>query len=769
MTQPPSPADLDFRRVAEYVPNLVWTCRGDGPCDYLSPQWLAYTGRPLEEQLGYGWLDAVHPDDRNATFEGWGQAVAGRTPLDIEFRIRRYDGTYRWHATRAVPELDEDGRIVRWYGTNTDIQDRRDAEDELQTLRRDLELRVGDRTAALTEVRVQLEMAQRITNTGSWSFDVRQNLVTWSDELFRIFRLPVSDTCPQYHEQPALFHPDSWPVLDAAVTRAATEGVPYQLELRMADIGEGARYAAAQCQVVWGSDGQVACLYGTFQDITELVHARQERDTALERMALATQFAGIGVWDWWVDDGTLTWNDEMYRLFDLPRDCTPSYEVWRNAVLPEDRAEAERSLQETVAGTRDFLSTYRIVQRDRSQRFIRATAKLSGDAADRSRRVVGICVDVTAEVLADQAKASRLAKLREFIRNAPAAIAMLDANITYIEASRRWTELYALPEGSLVGRHHYEVFPEIPERWKQIHQTVLSGTVCSHPEDPFLRESGEIQYIAWEAHPWYDDEGRVGGMMFFNQDVTDSVVLRQRLEQQSRELQRSNDDLQQFAYAASHDLQEPLRAVAGFAQILGRRYTGRLDDDADVIIRHMSEGATRMRTLIDDLLTFSRVGSGNANVVTVPLRSLVDDALANIAHTVAETEAIIEVEELPTVDADRTLMIQLFQNLIGNSLKYAGRAAPRVRISGITHAGHVEVRVRDWGIGVPPAAAERVFQIFQRLHTRDEYAGTGVGLALCRRIVERHGGSIRITQPEDGAGCIVHFTLPANRGHDAER
>ncbi len=769
MTPLPSQADLDFRRIAELVPHLVWTCRGDGPCDYLSPQWVAYTGRPADEQLGYGWLEAIHPEDRQRTNDAWQAAVASRSELDIDFRIRRHDGVYRWFTTRAVPEVLADGTISRWYGTNTDTQDLRDQEAALLALHRELDQRVADRTADLVTTRVQLEMAQYITNMGSWSLDLRTQRLQWSDEMFRLFGLPVTEAGPAFVDVQACFEAESWRRFDAAHARAIHEGAAFEIEVELQPNDRGRRFAIARCNPARTEHGESASLFGTFQDVSELVRARHERDVALERMALATQFAGIGVWDWWVDDGTLTWNDEMYRLFDLPRDCTPSYEVWRNAVLPEDRADAERSLQDTVAGTRDFLSTYRIVQRDRSQRFIRATAKLSGDVADRSRRVVGICVDVTAEVLADQAEASRLAKLREFIRNAPAAIAMLDANVTYIEASRRWTELYALPEGSLVGRHHYDVFPEIPERWKEIHRKVLSGTVCRHPEDPFLRESGEIQYIAWEAHPWYDDEGRVGGMMFFNQDVTDSVMLRQRLEQQSRELQRSNDDLQQFAYAASHDLQEPLRAVAGFAQILGRRYTGRLDDDADVIIRHMTEGATRMRTLIDDLLTFSRVGSGNANVVTVPLRSLVDDALANIAHTVSETGAIIEVEELPTVDADRTLMIQLFQNLIGNSLKYAGRAAPRVRISGITHADHVEVRVRDWGIGVPPAAAERVFQIFQRLHTRDEYAGTGVGLALCRRIVERHGGSIRLTQPEDGAGCIVHFTLPANRGHDAER
>lgn len=158
---------FDFRRIAESVPHLVWTCRGDGPCDYLSPQWVSYTGRPMEEQLGYAWLDAVHPDDRDRTFAAWSAAVESRSTLDVEFRIRRFDGVYRWFATRAVPELDAANTITRWYGTNTDIEDRRQTEQELDALRRSLEARVEARTLDLRTAQTQLEMAQRITMTGS--------------------------------------------------------------------------------------------------------------------------------------------------------------------------------------------------------------------------------------------------------------------------------------------------------------------------------------------------------------------------------------------------------------------------------------------------------------------------------------------------------------------------------------------------------------------------------------------------------------------------
>lgn len=759
VSDPLAPADLSFRRLVEVAPNLVWCCRGDGPCDYLNPQWVAYTGRSADELLGYGWMNAIHPEDQQRTIAQWETAVATRSALDIEFRIRRHDGAYRWFAARGVPEFDASGQITRWYGTNTDIQDRRDHEVSLEALHRSVEARVAERTVDLMTTRVQLEMAQHITNTGSWSFDLRTNHVQWSDELFRIFRLPISDVCPQYSEQQPLFHPESWPLLEAAVTRAIAEGVPYEIELQLAPSAEGHRFAIARCDVVRDASGSTIRMFGTFQDVTELVRARRERDTALERIALATSFAGIGIWDWQVDGGTLTWNEQMYRLFDVPFETVPSYDVWRDSVHPEDADAAVHALQLTVDGKSDFLSTYRVPQRDGTLRIIRATAQLRADAGGRNRRVIGICLDVTVEALAERIRDSNLTMLRQFVRYAPAAIAMFDTEVRYIEASQRWAEMYRLPAGSLVGRSHYDVFPEIPERWKQIHREVLAGAVRSHPEDPFVRADGSVQYLAWEARPWYNESGSNGGMLFYTQDVTDAVQLRLRLEQQSRELQRSNDDLQQFAYAASHDLQEPLRAVAGFAQILGRRYAGRLDADADTIIGHMTDGASRMRTLIEDLLMFSRVGSGTTQPTREPLQEIIDAALANLGHAITERGASIEIGPMPVVRVDRALMVQVFQNLIGNSLKYAGTSAPRVHITCTQHPGHFEVVVRDWGIGVPDVAAERVFQIFQRLHTRDEYPGTGVGLSLCRRIVDRHGGTIWLTQP-DGPGCAIHFTLP---------
>jgi PAS domain S-box-containing protein len=190
-----------FRDLAESLPHMVWTCAGDGPCDYLSPQWVAYTGIPEEQQLGYRWLEQLHPDDIEPTKERWARAAARGGTFDTEFRIRRHDGAYRWFKTRAVPIRDAAGRITKWFGSNTDIQDLRDAQEATARLNRELEARVLARTEALREANARLETvamqlltAQRITQVGSWELDVATGAVTWSVELFRIFGLSPTDS-----------------------------------------------------------------------------------------------------------------------------------------------------------------------------------------------------------------------------------------------------------------------------------------------------------------------------------------------------------------------------------------------------------------------------------------------------------------------------------------------------------------------------------------------------------------------------------------------
>jgi signal transduction histidine kinase len=232
------------------------------------------------------------------------------------------------------------------------------------------------------------------------------------------------------------------------------------------------------------------------------------------------------------------------------------------------------------------------------------------------------------------------------------------------------------------------------------------------------------------------------------------------LARKVEELARSNQDLEQFAYVASHDLQEPLRMVAAYTQLLAERYRGKLDADADKFIGYAVEGALRMQTLIQDLLAFARVGRNGISGKTSDCNRVVQEATLNLRTAIDESSATVTFDSLPKVAAEHSQMLQLFQNLIGNALKFRGPQPPTVRVESERVGTQWQFTVADNGIGIAPEHKEVIFAIFQRLHTRGEYSGNGVGLAICKKIIEHYGGKIWV-HSEPGHGCTFHFTLPA--------
>jgi len=230
------------------------------------------------------------------------------------------------------------------------------------------------------------------------------------------------------------------------------------------------------------------------------------------------------------------------------------------------------------------------------------------------------------------------------------------------------------------------------------------------------------------------------------------------LAERAKELERSNMELQQFAYVASHDLQEPLRTIASFTQLLARRYSDKLDDKARDFINFAVDGSKRMQTLINDLLAFSRVGTQGKVHEPTKCDALLDRVLKSLKIAIEDSSAVITREPLPTVVADDIQLGQLFQNLIGNAIKFRGEDVPRVHISAERHGNAWKFSVRDNGIGIAPEQQDRIFVIFQRLHTKNKYPGTGIGLAICKKIAERHGGRVWF---EPAEGAVLLFVSPS--------
>jgi PAS domain S-box-containing protein len=282
-----------------------------------------------------------------------------------------------------------------------------------------------------------------------------------------------------------------------------------------------------------------------------------------------------------------------------------------------------------------------------------------------------------------------------------------------------------------------------------------------------IDREGRRYEVSLTLSPIKDASGDVVGGSAIVRDVSERNRMLKSLEFQTQELQRSNKELEQFAYVASHDLQEPLRMVASFTELLAERYQGNLDERADKYIRYIVEGAKRMQQLVNDLLAFSRVGTQGKPLRPTDSQAIAMQAVDGLRATMEETDCEIVCDGLPLVNADETQLRQIFQNLIGNALKFRADRPPRIRISAEPAGKEWRFSVADNGIGIEKQYSEQIFQMFQRLHGRDEYEGNGIGLAISKKITERHGGKIWF-ESAPGEGTTFYFTMPdAEKGSES--
>jgi light-regulated signal transduction histidine kinase (bacteriophytochrome) len=328
-------------------------------------------------------------------------------------------------------------------------------------------------------------------------------------------------------------------------------------------------------------------------------------------------------------------------------------------------------------------------------------------------------------------------------------------------ASDRWYRNYGLEGTDIIGKSHYKVFPEVENmpHWKALHQRCLNGAIEIREQDAFPRSDGTTDFIRYEIYPWKTSSDKIGGIIMFTEVITEKIKAQEDLRKLNKRLTESNKELEQFAYVASHDLQEPLRMVSSFLQLLEKKYNEQLDDSAHQYIHFAVDGSERMKTLINDLLKFSRVGTTVEENSEVDCNMLLKNVIKVYEQKINENEAKIRVRELPVIKGNRTQLEQLFQNLIGNALKYRGKDAPCIEIGANEEGAGWVFHVKDNGIGIEKKFYEKVFVIFQRLHGKNEYGGTGIGLAICKKIVERHGGKIWI-ESEPGSGTTFYFSFP---------
>jgi len=382
------------------------------------------------------------------------------------------------------------------------------------------------------------------------------------------------------------------------------------------------------------------------------------------------------------------------------------------------------------------------------------------------RYFTGIVRDISERKWAEEELCRAEAQLRSIVDHAIDGLITIDEHGTVASYNRAAEKIFGYAAAEVIGRN---VNVLMPEPFHSQHDDYLAN---------YLRTgAAKIIGIGREVVGRRKDgstvpldlavsEFRLGERRYFTgivRDISERKRAEEELRQTAEELARSNTDLEQFAYVASHDLQEPLRAVSGCVQILQKRLQGKLDSRGEELIGHTVDGVQRMQRLIEDLLTYSRVSTRGKAFEPCDCGAALDWARRNLEVALTETRAVVAHDQLPIVQADAAQFAQLFQNLLGNALKFRGQQPPAIHIGARHEAGHWVFSVKDNGIGIQPEYFECIFVIFQRLHTRTEYPGTGIGLALCKKIVERHGGRIWV-ESQWGEGTTFFFTIPDRGG-----
>jgi PAS domain S-box-containing protein len=395
--------------------------------------------------------------------------------------------------------------------------------------------------------------------------------------------------------------------------------------------------------------------------------------------------------------------------------------------------------------------------------FLRESATAVRDEAGTTLYYEGSVEDITDRKRAEEALLAERDRAQRYLDIAGVMIVAIDAQQRVTLVNQKGCEILGCAESEIVGKNWFDTFlpQRLRERVKDVFRQMMTGETqaVEYFENPIVTSSGEERLIAWHNRLLKDTEGRITGTLSSGQDITERVRAEQSLKQTLEDLERSNRELEQFAYVASHDLQEPLRMVSSYTQLLARRYQDQLDQDAHDFITYAVEGAERMQRLINDLLAYSRVGTRGQPFLEIDSERVLEQALANLRTAIEETDAVITHDALPTVVADESQLVQVFQNLVGNAIKFRAETPSAIHVDAEQHDGEWLFSVSDNGIGIEPQYHDRIFVIFQTLHAGDEYPGTGIGLALCKHIVERHGGRIWV-ESELGKGATFYFTIP---------
>ncbi|AFM25844.1 PAS domain S-box protein [Desulfomonile tiedjei] len=723
--------------------------------------------QPQEFKATYGaFLEAVHPDDRAAVDEAYSSSLREeRDTYEIVHRvIRRSNSEVRTVHERCDHIRDKSGRIVRSIGMVHDITERKKAEDKL----RESEER-NRFLAGVVESALQPFAVGHVDGTISTFNKAYCDLVGYTEAELRHMDWFQNLTPPEYRDfesaKLAELRATKTPVrYEKEYIRKDGTRVPVELLVHLTtnskgepvfysfitDLTDHKRVEAAIRALNQELEQRVLERTAELADSNEKLKAEvEERRQAEQKFRSIFENSLDGLLFLSPSDGSiLLANSAACALFGYSE--PDLLKLSRDSIFAPELDGFEREKQ-----SRSFRGELNCMRRDGTTFPAEISSAIFHDAAGEERSCV-VIRDITQRKKSEEA----LLKWGQVFEHAQWGIVVSsDDKKSLAFMNPEFAKMHGYTLEELTGRPILDVFA--PDERSGLADHIAIANEKGHHiwESKHIRKNGTVFPVLIDATAVKDETGEVLYRVVNVQDITERKHAENMLRRTLDDLSRSNADLQQFAYVASHDLQEPLRNVATCLQMLEKKYKHQLGEDADRYIRFAVDGAVRMKALIQDLLTYSRVATGEKISEHIECGQILDQTLENLRSTIIETSAEITHDPLPTIAADPTQLLQVFQNLIANAMKFRGGKRPHIHVSAERNAHGWVFSIRDNGIGIASRHVDRIFVIFQRLNKRSEYDGTGMGLAIVKKIIERHGGKVWV-ESEVGEGSTFYFTIP---------
>lgn len=791
-----------FRRLADTVPVMLWITRPDGTCTYVNQKWYDYTGHPPEATLGRGWLSVVHPDDVDQMATGFEEANARQVAFNLEYRIKGADGIYRWILDSGSPVFDKNGVFEGFIGSVINIDQRKQAENAVRQ-------REG-------QFRQLADSMPQIVWTATADGYVDYYNKQW-------YLLIGEENEFGNSSFLAHVHPDDYDRCLTSWLEVVRTGEPYEIEFRFKVKPPINAYSwfLVRARPIKNESGQIIKWYGTCTDIDEVKRIEHTLRESEERFRVVVNSAPVMVW---MSDPQkrFTFFNKRWLEFTGRAMEQELWDGWKQGIYQDDLEGALAVYHEAFDAHSDFEVEFRMQRNDGEYRWIvchgiprfsydgtflgyigssidiheRKTIRieLENRVAERTQEISrkNQALEETTRTLKEinQQLQQRHEELRQseerYLRMTNEvedyAIILLSKEGLIENWNKGAEKIKGYTADEIIGKHfrifynHADQQHRLPERL--IEEAILHGK--STYEGWRIRKDGSTLWAYTVITALHNDKNDIIGFSKVTRDLTQRKLADDRLkmyaeqlEQKNRELERSNSELSSFSYVASHDLQEPLRKIQAFGNLIQQRDVANLSDTSKDYFERMVKAAIRMQNLIDSLLEFSRTTTARKNFENTDLNALLDEVKKELGHRIEEKKAVIESSHLPTLTIIPFQFRQLLSNLISNSLKYAREGiTPVIEIkanyvkakelnekAALPGKDYFQFIVADNGIGFEQEYAEKIFDLFQRLHGRNEYSGSGIGLAICKKIVENHHGFMR-AESEQGKGATFYFFIP---------